>query len=503
MNARIKNAINVYNEVNKKLKALNYAGFLIGWDGQTESPKKANHLQEMATLSEMQYKLATDESYIQAINCLYDNRDALDDVLKHEIEVAKREGDKLKKIPMDEYVAFSSLTNEFYNVYVEAKQKSDFSLALPYYKKIVEYRRKYVKWLETDELHGYDVLLDEFERGLTIEKCDEFFGLLKQKLVPLIKEINKKGKLVNDDFANKTYSKTGQERFQKFLRKLFLFNENYTVIKESEHPFTTNCGITDVRITNHFYTDNFVSSIFSAVHEMGHGLYELQVAPAIDKTMSGGGASMAMHESQSRFMENLIARDRAFWETNFDRLKNIFKSNLKDVTVEDMYKYVNRVECSLIRTEADELTYSMHVLIRYEIEKALTSGAIEAEDIPSKWNELYKEYLGIDVPCDKDGCLQDVHWAYGEFGYFPTYALGSAYASQIYNAMQKDVDITGCIKKGNLKPIAKWLKEKVHRFGASKYSEDILKFATGEDFNPDYYVNYLVEKYSALYDVKI
>ncbi len=498
----MKDALKIYNQTNLKLKALGYAEFLMGWDSQTEAPKKSNHFQEMATLSEMEYKISTDKRYKKAIETLYENREKLDSVMRHEIQEAKRSADKLEKIPMDEYVAFGSLTNEFYNVYVEAKQTADFSKALPYYKKIIEYRRKYVKWLETEELKGYNVLLDEFERGLTVEKYDEFFGLLKQKLVPLIKKIRESGKLVDESFANKKYAKAGQERYQEYLRKLFLFDKNHTVIKESEHPFTTNCGITDVRITNHFYPNNFISSIYSAIHEMGHGLYELQVAPEIDATMSGGGASMAMHESQSRFMENLIGRNKAFWEANFARLKNIFKSNLANVTVEDMYKYVNKVECSLIRTEADELTYSMHVLIRYEMEKAIMAGEVEAEDIPAKWNALYKEYLGVEVPSDREGCLQDVHWAYGEFGYFPTYALGSAYASQIYNAMSKQIDIEGCIKKGNLKPIANWLKQNIHKYGASMDSKDILHLATGEDFNPSYYVDYLVKKYSALYNIK-
>ena len=497
----MKKALSIYNETNKKLKALGYAEYLIGWDSQTEAPVKANHLDEMAVLSEMSYKLATDEKYTEAIETLYKHINRLNKVMRHEISEAKRSADQLKKIPMEEYIAFGTLTNEFYNVYVKAKNENNFALALPYYEKIVEYRKKYVKWLETDELKGYDVLLDDFERGMTAKKYDEFFALLKQKLVPLIKKINNAPEIVNQDFAKKRYSKKGQQRFQEHLRKLFLFNKNYTVIKESEHPFTTNDGITDVRITNHFYEDNFASSIYSAIHEMGHGLYELQISPEIDKTMSGGGASMAMHESQSRFMENLIGRHEKFWNANFAKLKNIFKSNLKDVTAEDMYKYVNRVECSLIRTEADELTYSLHVLVRYEMERGLLAGEIQAKDIPAKWNELYKEYLGVDVPSDKEGCLQDVHWAYGEFGYFPTYSLGSAYASQIYHAMQKEVNIDECIEKGNLRPIAKWLKTHVHQYGSSMHSTEILKLATGEDFNPNYYVDYLVEKYSKLYNV--
>lgn len=495
-------SLEIYNETNKKLKALGYAGYLIGWDIQTEAPKRANHFKETETLSEMQYKLSTSPEYKCAIIDLYAHLSELDEVLAHEITLAKEGIEKLEKIPMEEYIRFQSLTNEFYNVYVDAKQNNDFKSALPYYEKIVDYRRRYVKWLETPDKKGYDVLLDEFERDLTMKDCDEFFTLLKEKLVPLIKEISHKKPLFDDSFNKKIYPAAGQKEFQEYIRKVMGFNPDYTVVKESEHPFTTNNTVTDVRITNHFYENNFTSSIFSAIHEMGHGLYELQCDPELDETMSAGGVSMAMHESQSRLMENMIGRSRAFWETHFKKLCEIFPENLKNVTVNDMFLLCNRVECSLIRTEADELTYSLHIMIRYEIEKALISGEIEAKDIPATWNKLYKEYLGIDVPNDGKGCLQDVHWCYGEFGYFPTYALGSAYAAQIYDAMAKDLDINEEIKSGTVAGLENWLKEHIHKYGSSKFSKDILFIATKENFNPAHYVNYLVNKYSEIYGIK-
>ena len=234
---------------------------------------------------------------------------------------------------------------------------------------------------------------------------------------------------------------------------------------------------------------------------MGHGIYELQVDKELDKTMSSGGASMAMHESQSRFMENMIARSKAFWDAHFAKLKEIFPEQLEGVTVDDIYHYVNNVECSFIRTEADELTYSMHVLVRYEMEKAIMAGEVTAEQIPQKWNALYKEYLGVDVPSDTLGCLQDVHWAYGEFGYFPTYALGSAYSAQIYNAMQKDFDIDKAVASNDMQKIKDWLRKHVHKYGSSKFSKEILLLATGEEFDPTYFVDYLVNKYTKLYNL--
>ncbi|MDY6151634.1 MAG: carboxypeptidase M32 [Eubacteriales bacterium] len=492
-------SLEIYNETNRKLKALAYCGFLSGWDINTEMPPKANHEAELSALSEMSYTLQTSDEYSAAVDDLYAHRDELSDVLKHEIEAAVLSKQKLKKVPMDEYVEYGALLNRFYNVYVEAKNKSDFSLALPYYEKVVEFKRKYVLWQQTDELSGYDILLDEFEKGTSRKQYDEFFALLKEKLVPLIKKISGKKLPFDDSFGKKYYSEEGQKRFQEYLRGVVGFTPDHTVVKESEHPFTSGYGKTDVRITNHFYADNFLSSVYSAIHEMGHGMYEMQVSDEVDKTMSGGGASMAMHESQSRFLENIIGRSKSFWETHFEKLKEIFPENLDGVTANDLYLLSNRAECSLVRTEADELTYSLHIMVRYEIEKGLLNGQIEAKDIPSEWNRLYKEYLGIDVPSDKEGCLQDVHWACGDFGYFPTYALGSAYASQIYHAMQKDLDVAAEIRTGSFSGIEKWLAEKIHRFGASKDPKDILFYATGEEFNPNYYIDYLVGKYSKLY----
>ena len=499
----MENALRVYNETNRKLKAFGYADFIISWDMQTEAPLGADHSAEMAALSEMQYALSTSDEYTGAIKTLYENRDKLDPVIAHEVRNAWENVEQLKKIPMDEYVAFSSLTNEFYNVYVDAKRTNDFAKALPYYEKIVAYRRKYAKWLETDETKGYNVMLNDFERGLTTDDLDKFFSLLKSKLVPLIRKIGEKGQMADYSFAAKDYPVAGQKKFQDYLGGVIGFNNEYTVKKESEHPFTNGVCTTDVRITNHFRENEFTRSIYSAIHEMGHGMYELQCDKSLDKTMSGGGAGMAMHESQSRFLENMIGRSKAFWETHFDELKRTFPEQLDGVTAKDLWLFVNKVEPSLVRTEADELTYSLHIMVRYEMEKALLSGEIEAKDIPAKWNALYKEYLGIDVPNDTDGCLQDVHWAYGEFGYFPTYALGSAYAAQIYHAMSRDLDIDAEIKTGSFAGIESWLKEHIHKYGASMDSRDILKLATGEDFNPQYYVDYLVGKYSEIYGIEM
>ena len=229
--------------------------------------------------------------------------------------------------------------------------------------------------------------------------------------------------------------------------------------------------------------------------------YEMQCDPKLDETFVGGGASMAMHESQSRFYENIIGRSYEFWEKHYPKLQRTFKKELKDVTLLDFYKAINEAKASLIRIDADELTYPIHIMIRYDIEKAIFNDGLLTKDIPETWNKLYSEYLGITVPNNTKGVLQDTHWAGASFGYFPTYALGSAYAAQIYNTMSKELDMPILMGSSNLKPINKWLKNKIHKYGASKYPKEILKIATGEDFDAKYYVNYLKEKYTKIYNL--
>ena len=298
-------------------------------------------------------------------------------------------------------------------------------------------------------------------------------------------------------WAQQKFDKAKQREFCEYLRDVMCFDKTRGIMKESEHPFTSGFGTDDVRITNHYYEDSLVSSIFSAIHETGHATYEQQCDKSLNGTFSGGGASLGLHESQSRFYENIIGRSRAFWEVHYTKLQKLFRKELKDVSLDEFVAYINRAETSFIRTEADELTYPLHVMLRYEIEKKVISGELEVKDLPRYWNDKFTEYFGITPPTDTLGVLQDVHWAYGNFGYFPTYALGSAIASQLYHHMSKDFDVEQSLKDGTTKRINEWLKEHVHKYGSSKYPDEILRLATGgEDFDPNYYVDYLIDKYS-------
>lgn len=497
------NALKIYNGTNEKIRGLGLSLFLNSWDTTTEAPRAsmAHRAGQIATISGMIYQFSTDPAYLEAIETLNEKRAELDAVLSHEIEVTRKQILKIKKIPAAEFVEFNRLMAEIYPVYVEAKQTNNYAMYKPLLLRVIDFKKKYLVWEKTPERKGYDILLDEFEPGYGQKEFDLFFQTLRERLVPFAKRVSRMKLSYDKSFTKKQYPLEGQRAFAKYLQGVMCFDPSRTVIKESEHPFTTNNGCTDVRITNHYHEDDLTSAIFSAIHEMGHGLYELQIDPALDDTNSGGGVSMAMHESQSRLMENMIGRSETFWKAHLPKLKELFPKQLAKTAVSDFVKHVNTVRKSLIRTEADELTYSIHVMIRYEIEKAIFSGRADLEDLPALWNKKYQRYLGVKVPDDTKGILQDVHWSQGSFGYFPTYSLGSAYAAQIYHAMSKDIDIEAALATGTIRPIADWLKEHIHKYGSTKYPKDILRLATGEDFNPNYYVDYLIGKYSKLYGI--
>ena len=493
----------IYLETREKLKALNHAFVVISWDSETEAPVQAldKRSEVIGTLSGMYNDLLFDDEYVEAVNYLYSNPNKEDPLFTREIEVVKKGLDNTLKLPKELLIESSVVTAKAGPAWVEAKTKDDYSIFMPYLEKIVDIQRKTIKYLETDELKGYDVLLDQYEEGMTKEKYNKFFDLLKEELVPLIHEISRVGYKHDDNFAKLTYPVDKQKEFAKYIAKVMCFDYTRGLDKESEHPFTSGNSRYDVRLTNHYYEELFASSIFSMIHELGHATFEQQVSKKLDDTMLGGCSAMALHESQSRFYENIVGRSFEFWETHYQKLQEIFKEQLGNVSLNDFYHYINKAECSLIRTEADELTYPLHIMIRYDIEQALLDGSLDVKDLPSAWNNAYKKYLGVDVPNNKLGVLQDIHWAGGSFGYFPTYALGSAYSAQFYHAMKKDLDVNQEFKNETLVNVNKWLEEKVHKFGDSKTPTEILKDSTGEEFNPKYYVEYLKEKYKKLYNL--
>ena len=388
------------------------------------------------------------------------------------------------------------LLSDAENVWHEAKETNNYTIFEPYLQKVFDTQKKFAGYYDSTK-DPYDVCLDIYERGLTRERCDEFFSKLREGIVPLIHKISE-AKQIDNTPLKSYYSVEDQRNLADFIIDRMYIDRKYFNIAETEHPFTTNFSKKDVRVTTHYYENDILSGVYSNMHEGGHALYELHTGEELMFTSLAGGASMAIHESQSRFYENIIGRNKAFTNILLAEFKKRFPDNFEKVSEEDFYKMVNASAPSLIRTEADELTYCLHIMVRYEIEKLMFDGKITAKDIPATWNKLYKEYLGVEVPSDREGCLQDSHWSGGSIGYFPSYALGSAYGAQYLKEMNKDFDVEKAIANNEISKINDWFEEKIWKFGLMKDPIDIFEDVCGK-FDPQSYIDYLTEKFTDIY----
>lgn len=469
------------------------------WDLETQAPKKGMELLSgvVGYLSSKSYELATGNETIDLIDKLKQNIDGLDPVKGKIVEEVEKEIDKIKKIPSGEYARYNELTAKAQGVWAEAREKSNYSIFAEDLREIVAFQRKFIKY-RGYEGHPYNTLLDDYEPGMTVEKLDKFFGYLRGELVPFLKKIGEEGRQVRTDFLKREFPVDKQKELSESLATYIGFDFERGIISESAHPFTLNYDRNDVRLTTRYEKNYFPSSVFGTIHEGGHGLYEQGIGEDIAHTVLGTGTSMGIHESQSRYYENMLGRSKAFWVPLYEDMRSKFDS-LKDVDLEEFYRGINNTGASLIRVEADELTYSLHIMVRYEIEKMLIEGSIEVEDLPEIWNDKMEEYLGIRPSNDGEGVLQDVHWSCGLFGYFPSYALGNAYAAQIYKVMEGKMDIEDLLVNKNLKEIRNWLEENIHKYGKGKNPTELIMDISGEELNAGYFIEYLKEKYSKIY----
>ena len=476
---------------------------LIQWDLETKTPIKSKpYLAELVgELSMQEYDLFTSDEFVNLVETLNKEKNNLSEIEKKEIELSMEEIEKKKKIPADEYEAYAKLTSINQGIWEEAKAKNDFSIVKDNLEKIFNYNKKFAEYRRKDEKNLYDVLLNDYEKGMDIEKLDIFFNELKKEIVPFLKKIQEKKKsLKEENKLNVPVDEDIQMKFAKYLAAYVGFDFEKGLVETSEHPFTLNLNKNDVRLTTNNKRNIPFSTVFSIIHEAGHGIYEQQTADNLIDTLLGAGGSMGLHESQSRFMENIVGRNGAFWRALYKKTQDFYPF-LKDITFEEFFKQINKIEPELIRTEADELTYSLHIMIRYEIEKMIFAGEVSIDDLPKIWNQKMIEYLGIEPKNNSEGLMQDVHWYCGLIGYFPSYAIGNAYASQIYNTMKKDFDIEKALENQELNKITDWLGEKIHKYGKLKDTPEIIKEVTGEELNPKYYIDYLKEKYSKIYEI--
>ena len=494
-------ALEALEKLQSTMAAYNHAMGVLSQDAATAAPAGSweGRGRTMEVLTKAAYDLTADPQN----GVLYDYLQAhvweLTPIQARELEVLKKDYDRMRRIPAREYVDYSVLLNDADAAWHKAKPANDFATFAPYLEKIVAYCRKFAGYYNPD-LDPYDALLNEYEEGMNQKTLDAFFAQLRGTIVPLVEKISRKPQ-IDDSFLMRHYPVERQRSFSDYLMETMGIDRNYCGIAETEHPFTNNFNNRDVRITTHYYENNLVSSMYSVIHEGGHALYELGADDCYNYTVLSGGVSMGIHESQSRFYENIIGRSRAFVHAIFPYIQSHFPEQLTGVTEEMFYRAVNKSQPSLVRTEADELTYCLHVMVRYEIEKALIAGTLEVKDVPQRWNALYKEYLGVDVPNDKEGCLQDSHWSGGGIGYFPSYALGSAYGAQMLDRMEKDLgDVFGDVARGDLSKVTLWLRRHIHHYASFKKPGELFREVCGE-FDAQYYTDYLTRKFTELYDL--
>ena len=494
-------ALQQLEALQKKMYAYNVAESAIFLDSVTVAPKNTAEGRGIALgiLAGESHKTFANEEVGRLLAWLGEHKAELDFVVRRQVEELQRSYDKLSRIPADEYMEYAMLTNEASDVWHRAKEESNFDLFCPVLEKLVAFNTKFAGYYDSTKA-PYDALLNEYERGVDMAYLDNFFSAIREKLVPLIQAVGQ-AEQPDDSFLYQHYPIEDQRKFSDYLMEVLGLDRGHCTIGETEHPFTLNFNNKDVRITTHYDENNLAGSMYSVIHEGGHAKYELGIDNKLQYTCLAGGVSMGVHESQSRFYENVIGRSLPFILYIYPKMQEIFPKQLEGVTAEQFYRAVNKAQPSLIRTEADELTYCLHVMVRYEIEKQLIGGTLAVKDVPAEWNRLYKEYLGVDVPDDKHGCLQDSHWSGGSFGYFPSYALGSAYAAQMAKNMEGQFSVWGQVAVGDMSNVNNWLKLMVHQYGCLMEPADVVRNACG-DFDPSFYIRYLTKKYTRLYNLK-
>lgn len=494
--------LNELKEILGEVADLGSAAGLLGWDQQTYMPERGGEArgQHLATIGKIAHQKATAPRVGELLTALKEElaNESPDSEAAALIRVAAREYDKAVRVPSEFVAEQAVVTSKAFEAWREARAKSDFSIFLPHLEKVVELVRRYVSFFPPAD-HPYDVLLDDYEPAMKTAEVQAIFGKLRPQQVELIRAVADRTQ-VNDKFLHRQYNEQKLWGFSAEITRAFGYDWTRGRMDKAPHPFETSFSINDVRITNRFEPDNPMATLFSAMHEAGHAMYEQGIDAAHERTPLGHGASLAVHESQSRLWENLVGRSLPFWEHMYPRLKRTFPSQLDGVGLKNFYKAINKVQPSFIRVNADEATYNLHVMLRLELEIAMIEGSLALKDLPSVWNEKMNEYLGITPRNDAEGVLQDVHWSYGSIGYFSTYALGNLVSAQIWEKINHDIaGLDESIRAGDFRVLLDWLRKNVHKYGRMFEPQKLVQRVTGSTISPEPYIRYLKSKYSEIY----
>lgn len=488
-----------YQAKMQKIADVRNATAVLGWDQETYLPEKAAAFrgQQITTLSSISHELFTEAALGDLLQELR-NRGDLTPTQQRNVTLSLEDYEKNRKYPPSFVAELSQTTNACYHAWIKARKASDYALFEPVLTKMVALKKQEASILGY-EGHPYNALLNEYEKGVSITMLDTVFEAVKTALSPLLRRIEQQPQ-VNKAFLHQHYGRSKQWELGIGLLKAMGFDMGAGRQDISEHPFTTSFSPQDVRVTTRIDEQDFGNMTWSCIHEGGHALYEQGLDTAEYGLPCGEAASLGIHESQSRLWENNVGRSIGFWQHQYPQLQGAFPENLQAVTLTDFYKGINQVQPSLIRTEADELTYHFHVMIRYEIEKGLLDGTYTTADLRTVWNRYYLNYLHVTVPDDTKGLLQDIHWSHGSFGYFPTYSLGSFYAAQFFAAAQQQVTgLTEQIIAGQYGQLLAWLREKIHRHGRYYTSNELCEKVTGKPLDFQYFLRYAEEKFGEIY----
>lgn len=497
MNEETKNKLNDFKAYMKDMEYLNSAMSALYWDSRVSMPKKGVPYrgEVLGYLSSELHKRQTSETLKTFIDRFAGSDD---DVVKAMADRAGREYDRATRIPEDMHRAYVVAAAEAEAAWEAAKEKSDFELFKPHLNKLIAFNRDFIRcWGFAGS--AYDSLLDIYEPGITVKKLDVIFAELKDAIIGLLDRIQTAGKSPDAAFLKSEYPLDAQQKLCRSVLERMGYDFDAGRLDVSVHPFTDTLGSGDVRITTHYYIKEFQSALFSCIHEGGHGIYEQNISDSLTGTMLKTGTSMGIHESQSRLYENIIGRSRTFWTYFYPETQRCFPQ-FKDISLDAFYGAINAVRPSLIRIESDELTYSLHIIIRYELEKAIFNGDAGINELPVLWNKKYRESLGVIPQTDAEGILQDMHWSSGNFGYFPSYALGNLYGAQFMHALKKDCpDIDQRIERGDLLTLKEWLGRHIHRHGAVYLPGELIERVTGQPLTAKYFIDYLNGKYADIY----
>lgn len=500
------------SELEKKLKDFlelkkqyDHVTTLLYWDMETGTPKLGQqaHVDALTYFSTRSFEMGTSDELEQMLQALSEPKEyeALDDTMKFIVTRMKRDMDKDKRIPKELFEAFVRAQAEAGNAWRDAKNASDFSMFAPHLEKMIKMRKEITGYTDPGK-EIYDALLDNYEEGMDTETIDRLFGDLKKELIPLVKQILA-AKQPDDSKFKGHYDVDAQKKVQNLLLDYIGFSKDAGSVGETEHPFTLNFNSKDVRVSNHYYEEEPLFAMFSAIHEGGHAIFEQNVNPAYDNTVAGSCCYMGVHESQSRFYENILGRNKNFWLPIYDKLGELLPQ-FKEITLDEFYHEINHVRNSMIRTEADEVTYCFHIILRYEMEKAIFRDHVPVAKLPELWNEKMKEYLDIVPANDAEGILQDMHWSDASFGYFPSYLLGSIYDGMYLEELEKELgSVDELLAAGKIGEITKWLNQKIHWYGSTRTPKEVIANVCGKEVSAEPLIRYFKEKYSKLYDLNV